>query len=369
MSNLGSLIFYISSFSISSLIIAHVGHLYNIGKDKNSRDKLIILAWTILGLSIPIVISSIRYNVGSDYQAYVSIYNKILRTSYMSIIQSNREIMFNLIVKIISVFNNSQILFSVMSTLNILIIYKALLDNKEKKSLGIMFFLYLFLNISNTYSIIRQSLAVAIVIYSYKFLYNRNFWKFFITIVVASMFHATAIFVLPFYLVNVKNPKIKKWIRFLTIILLLIIVFNYNSFLNWIIKMEEFERYDMYREANVGKNREIIIYTFILVVTIAFKKLLIEYDSKNELYIFLAKVNYILLFLGFISPFIKRISLYFEVSNIFLLASLPHIVKTKEGKALIYVLILFYGIGMFTIGTYILGQSSMIPYQTIFSIY
>ena len=161
---------------------------------------------------------------------------------------------------------------------------------------------------------------------------------------------------------------VRKWIRIIAISLLIIIILNYNSFLNIITSIEGFEKYEIYTDNELGSNREIITATIILIIILAFRKLLVEYDNKNQLYIFMAEVNYILLFTGFISPFIKRIALYFGISNIFLLASLPQLIKIREQKILIYMFIILYGIGMFTISTYVLGQSNIIPYQTIFGL-
>ena len=205
MSSFESLIFYISLFSISSMIIAHVGHIYNTYDNKENKIKLKIIIYTIIGIGIPIFIASIRYNVGTDYVSYIEIYNRVKYYTIIDIINSNKEILFIIITKFLGLFSNYQIMFAIISALTIYIVYKAILDNREKKSLGIMFFLYLFLNYTNSYNIIRQSLAVAIVAYSYKYIFSRNFKNFLITILIATMFHTSAIFVLPFYLVNVNS--------------------------------------------------------------------------------------------------------------------------------------------------------------------
>ena len=54
---ISSIVFYLLSFLLSLF-------LFNIGKKKN--NKLIIFIY----LSIPIIISGIRYNVGSDFMQY-----------------------------------------------------------------------------------------------------------------------------------------------------------------------------------------------------------------------------------------------------------------------------------------------------------
>lgn len=45
------------------------------------------------------------------------------------------------------------------------------------KFTSLMFFLYLFLNYTMTFNIIRQGIAIVIIAYSYKFIFDRNFKK------------------------------------------------------------------------------------------------------------------------------------------------------------------------------------------------
>lgn len=47
------------------------------------------------------------------------------------------------------------------------------------KFTSLMFFLYLFLNYTMTFNIIRQGIAIVIIAYSYKFIFDRNFKKFY----------------------------------------------------------------------------------------------------------------------------------------------------------------------------------------------
>ena len=64
MSSLLSITFYITTLTLSSLFL-HYG--------KKRRIKLLI----VLSLLLPILLSSFRYNVGTDYQSYINIYNNL----------------------------------------------------------------------------------------------------------------------------------------------------------------------------------------------------------------------------------------------------------------------------------------------------
>lgn len=365
MSNLNSLLFYIVMFIISSMIIAVVGKLYR-KKEGSKNTKLNIIIFTTIGLLIPIVISGLRYYVGTDYGSYVGIYNKYYNYSLLELFESKTEFLFLIIIKIASIFNNYQATFFIMAILTVLIAYFSILNYKEKLSLGFMFFIYLFMYFTSSFNLVRQALAVVIVLYSYKFIFERNWKKFTIIILIAALFHVSALLFLPFYFVfDKENNNKKKYVRYIYIICTILVVFFYERMVNILSSIAIFEEYAMYTNELSAANREAILNFIILAVILIFRKRLIKYDERNELYIFFYIISTILTLMGYITPYAKRIATYFGISSIFILASFPNIVKTKEQKVFIYFLIAFYVICYFTISAYILKQGNVIPYQTI----
>lgn len=359
-----SLFFYIIMFIISAMIITKVGNLYKKKNIKNNNIKIIIL--TIIGLGIPIIIASLRYYVGTDYGNYITIYNNRKDIPLIELITGNWEVFFMIVIKIASILNDYQFVFAIISFLTVIILYMSIYNYKEKLSLGFMFFLYLFLHFTTSFNIIRQALAIVIVAYSYKFILNRNLKKFIVTIIIASFFHITALVFLPFYLVLDKNNKRRKIIKGLYIIFAIWAVLNYNLIINFLSNIPTFERFELYSSnTKDSANLEFILNFAILGVVLMLKKILIKYDERNELFIFLYIINVILMFSGYFSPFLKRIAMYFGISNIFILASFPQIAKNSRQKLLIYFVLILYAISIFTITTYILNQANIIPYNSV----
>lgn len=365
MNNLESLVFYIIMFLISSMIIAKVGKLYRKKEvSKNLNFNIVLL--TIIGLLIPILISGLRYYVGTDYESYVGIYNKYFNYSFINFFESKTEFLFLIIVKIASLFNNFQVMFFIIAFFTVIITYKAIFNYKEKFSLGFMFFIYLFMYFTNSFNWIRQALAIAIVLYSYKFIFEKNWKKFTLAIIIASLFHVSALLFWPFYFVfDKENNKRKKYIRILYIIITIIIVLNYEKAVNMLSSISIFEDYAGYTKELNAANREAILNFVVLIVILMFRKMLIKYDKRNEIFIFFYIISTILTFIGYITPYAKRIAVYFGISGIFILSSFPQIAKTKEQKILIYFLVACYVIGYFVMLVYILKQGNMLPYQTI----
>lgn len=370
MNKLESTFFYIVLFFIAIYFIKKVENVYK-KRDllKNSKEKIII--FSLLGIGIPILLSSVRYKVGTDYNNYLDYYTIYSQLSFNEILKYGSEFLFILIIKIAHIFEEPQIMFAITAFLTVFITYKAILNKKEKLSISLMFALYIFLYYMYSLNIIRQALAVAIIFYSYRYILQNDFKKFLLMIIVATLFHTTAILFLPFYFIvpkkNEKNKKIMFIVRIMVILMVLIVTVNFNRTINILSNIEGFNRFIIYNVSKTqGQNKQIIINTIMLFIFILYKKSLKEYDENNKTYLFLYIIGYILTLSGFISPYAKRMALYFNISEIYLLASLPKITKNKEQKNFIVILLIIYIVTMFVLSTYILDIGEILPYQTVF---
>ena len=360
-----SLFFYIITFFIS-IRCAYIVEM----KYKKNHNRISILIFTVITLSIPIIISSIRYGVGTDFFTYEALYRRYCDIPFMQIFSADIEIGFVLIAKIAYIFNNKQIVFAIYAILTVVFIWLGILNKKEKISISLCFFLYLFLNFTSSFNGIRQALAVAIVAYSYKYLCNRKFLKFLIFNIIASMFHTTALFFIPFYFIFQKNAnkKINICIKTFVILLLMILIVNFENIFKFITSYNIFDKYSNYiNYENETNNLIIFVKIFILCFISIYKNKIVKYDKDNDTYYFLLIIDVMLTILGFQSPYLKRITTYFSISTIFLLPSIPKVIENKKEKQLITLGIMGYALAMFIITAYILGHSDVIPYNTIFN--
>lgn len=117
--------------------------------------------------------------------------------------------------------------------------------------------------------VVRQHLAMVVVFLSYKYIINKNFKKYLITVFLAFILHQTAIIALPLYfLYNVRSKKK------LLLSLILITVFLYFGF-SYLLKTvggDMLSGYSSYIESDVQTNAtgaiiialELFLYVFIL---------------------------------------------------------------------------------------------------------
>lgn len=371
MNNLESLIFYIMSFTIAIFCIWRVEKIYK----KNYRyrkDNIKIVLYTIMGLGVLILISGLRYKVGTDYDNYLDYYIVYSVLDFQSIVSYANELLFILVIKIAYLFQEPQIMFAIIAFLTVYITYRAILTQKEKISITLVFALYVFLYYMYSLNIIRQALAIAIVLYSYKYIWQHDLKRFVLSIIIATLFHTTALLFLPFYFLcpnkNEKSRKVKNLIRFITIIIIFLIVTQLRIVINLLSQIELFSRFSFYNAVDIqGDNKQVIINTILLFIFILYSKPLIKYNEDNKMYLFLYLIGYILTLAGFFSPYAKRIAMYFNISEIFILASFPRLAKTSGQKIFIEFMIVMYMLVMFVLSSYYLNIGDIIPYQTIFN--
>jgi len=368
MSDLESLLFYIFNFILSAFFLYIVEKKYKKINEKNSRIKIII--FSLLGIMIPILIAGLRYNVGTDFETYMKMFNAWKEYDITQIFTNMRtEVLFGMIIKISGIFNNYRILFFISSLITVLMVYLSILYNKEKISIALAFLLYLLLYFPSSLNVVRQAIAVAIVLYSYRYVIQKNILKFAIAIIIASMFHTTAILLLPFYFIfnfEKRENNLKNLLKIIYLFFLILIVLNYNSILKILTGYSAFQKYQNYGYIeNFGGNKMIIVDTIILAIILLYRKPLEKYDKNTKLYIFMMIVGYILELTGFISPYIKRIAVYFNICSIYVLSMFPKIAKNKKEKNIIVFFIIIYAILLFFISIYLLKQGNIIPYNIL----
>lgn len=358
-----SLILYLSCFTISAFFLLMAGKRYS-KKEKDISAKLYIC----ISALIPIILSGIRFNVGTDFNTYNNMFFNTKDLSFGELLIDKVEIGHLLIIKIAALFNSVQLMFFIYSFLTILFIYLAILNNKDKFSISLSLFIYLLTFFPSSFNMVRQALSMAIILYSYQFMINRKLAKFIFCALLASTFHIAALVVLPFYFIIPKKekPNNKIILRVLAIVLMIFIVINFTNMISIITKINLFDKYSIYEKEVESANREVLLKFIIFAFILIFAKKLIEKDETNAIFIYLLIVDLILTFTGDFSPYIKRIALYFGTLRIFVLPAILTTIKNKNERIVVWIGITGYAIAYFVLAYYILGQSAIFPYQTFF---
>ncbi|HLQ96194.1 MAG TPA: EpsG family protein [Pseudogracilibacillus sp.] len=365
MDDFNSVVLYIGVFSASVLTLLFSQYFWKI-------NIVYYRFYIVISLLIPSIFVGLRYKVGTDYETYVIIYNKVNQLTYIEFLNTNNyEVGFFTLEKLSHWVGDVQFLFFLSSFLTLLFLYFALKQYIGKLSITLGYILYIFTVFPDSLNAVRQQLAIAIIVFSLKYIFEKKLIKFIIYVFLASTFHITAIIVIPFYFLFHysgqeidRKDKYKIVLRVLFLISIVIFIASYGYFLDLTAKLSGVERFSEYsNESGTGNNREIILNFFILLIMLFMRRSLIIFDGRNKLYIYFLIVGFLLSLSSIWNPIVSRMASYFDIALIFLIPSLVASLETSLSKYIGSLLVCMYSIFYFILVYYTLGFSEIIPYN------
>ncbi len=272
-------------------------------------------------------VSACRIAVGNDYWVYRFQFNLIMQERHVSY-----ELGFNLVVWLIQTllgYDNYIPVFAFFSVATCYFFVKAMYDRAEDFAFTLFLLLtggYYF----NSLNSVRYYLVLAIALYAMKYVLRREYVRFVLWIILASLFHKSVLLVIPAYLVAVylADHKLKMWHYILGGLLIASLIFG-QGFYREII----FTFYPYYRDSvfdvsqlswvNIGKCAAVLA---LCVVT--WKTGLAESRGiRFGFYLNLAGlVGY---FCGSFIPEVSRVCYYLIISQIFLIPAVIN--RMKDG--------------------------------------
>lgn len=307
------------------------------------KNKIIFF----LSFLILFVICGFRdYSVGTDTANYLLNYE--LNSHF------ENEYLFQLIINFLlknGIDYRYLLYISSMLTL-IPIFYVAYKRNENFNQTILLYVLLSFYLLS--FNIIRQCIAVSIVFLGIYYFEKSQVKKFLFCIVIASLFHFSAIFSLFILLLNKIKLKVSSVYIFSILMFTYIspLVFNFTDVISFFFNFFNIGGYDIY----IGlANKEILsINRFLLNVFIC----LIYHNlkDKNNLHFKIVLFGIIMLNIFPSNSIIGRISFYFMISQIFLYVDLIN------KKTNMYILIILYSVVLFSFNLY-LNNGQVVPYK------
>lgn len=329
--------------------------------------------YVYISLLIPILVSILRFGVGTDYFNYVVIYNDLLGISPRQIFENNAhniELGFYGIIKVSEILtHNYYLMFGISSFLTIIFFYLGL-KRFNPKHKALIYFLFLTTIYPLSFNAVRQAIAMSIFFYASTYIVTKKPFKYLLIVLLASLFHISALFMLPVYFVrlvikkNNNDSVIKFLAKFLAVLLLICLL--YPIVINYIYSMPIMLKYVKYIGLDVTSG--LWLYTLKIIIFFIFiilYKYLMKLDDKNNLYLWLSGIGIAISTIGLTSATIYRVSLYFMFFSIILIASCIDIFKENLGKHVIYLLVLVYAILYFYIGYFYLNMGDIFPYRMI----
>lgn len=312
---------------------------------------------------------ALRYNYGNDYLNYHDIYELIGESTNLGSNSLNERIEYgwfilNLICQPIGFFGMTALL----ALLNCTIYYRFIKKYVPRKYYWLGIFLYIFTPefMLIHASAMRQSLAIAIFIFSLDYIFKKDLIRYSICIIIASLFHFSALVLLSVYFLGVINQKINLKFIIVYISLLLFIFVNISFFGMYILQFidDYFPKYSLYAGASKFEGTGFILSTLILLIIYYGKNQNVE---KALLFKFVL-ISFLFIPLTQINDLIGRIGMYFSPAMIIVYPSILSEIKKSIPQFIFSALIIFLTLrGFYQFFLSEVWIKSFGEYQTIFS--
>ena len=310
------MLIYIITFIISG------GFTFLAQKMFEKEKKNLGIFASFFAIILPAIVAGLRDSIiGTDTRAYIRYFNYACDSN--SFLQYNNlsrlEIGYDLIIYIVSrIANNYHVFLFVTELLVIIPIYMRAYERRKENSMTLTMIVAYLLMFNMSLNINRQCIAIAIITYGLKYVENKNFIKFVITVLIAMTFHLTAIVTLPIYFIFwIVKTKHKGFAKVLIICLVLFCVLGIISIAQFLIDYGLLPNaYSDYLTVNstayIDEKQLLLRAIFIIIMIYGYRKLKKE-DQFIESYTILIIVELILSQLGGIYTWLNRISFFYQM--------------------------------------------------------
>lgn len=356
MLNFVSLICYLIIFLFSAYLL----------NKKNQNNRVLY----VIGLLIPIIFAAGRYKVGTDYWTYESIF--IRAESYnlqefVSHLIHGDEQLFLVVARYSYMLGGRVLTWGVLAALILIPVVHNCKYEFRDMSQGTAIAVFLFSSFASSFNTCREYVAVSFVLISLKYIYNNKPFKFLCLVLIAFLFHNSAIIALVLWFFwDHRNQRIISGIRIVVVVIsTVVVVFLYRQAILFLgDKISLFAQYSDYYSAEIkSRNRDIFVYLLVTFVVLCLLKYVRRIDDKADFFALLLVVSVIIGFTGFTHPQFKRLALFFSVpAEIYFAGYIPNCLK-KSQRILGGGLIICFYIFIFVLVFYILGQSHLFPYH------
>ncbi|MFB6457669.1 EpsG family protein [Chitinophaga sp. Hz27] len=184
-------------------------------RDNGLTIKLVMIF--LAGISIFLSSKSSDFPIYEGYYEKVQPLYTVLRHWDFSSFDTEEkfEIGYALLNSFFKMFTAHVAILYIFSNAFILLLIYIFIRKKTLNSYKVLLPYFVFVFISIQVGIIRQAISIAIFFFCIRFIISKDFWRYAIGIILAGLFHRTALFLLPLYfLANRKFSNRLLWIIF-----------------------------------------------------------------------------------------------------------------------------------------------------------
>jgi len=353
-----SLLLYYTAFGCSSVITSFSKDII---KSKWLKYSLAVL--------LPVLISTLRYGIGTDYFSYSYFYDEVASGN----IKTNMEPLFTALNYLsFLIFNRYRgVLFLsslLVSTLVYLSVSKALSGWKSALSIWIFYCVYF----SASLNVMRQIIALSLIVYALVNLKSGEILKYLLLVLLAALFHVSALVAFSFlviYYLSKSKRGINIYLVSNGILSAAFALFGGKvlSLLPAFIKV----KYEKYFTNPTGRVVDLkfimdVFPTLVLAcVPAIFYLLYVKNKEDNAVFFLVSLLTVPMLMLGYSFSYFQRLIYYFDFTYMLTFPIIcGSMAKNRHAYPLFICFILFFGF-YFWYSSYYLGGNEIFPYVSV----
>lgn len=328
--------------------------------------KISILLITLLP---PTLVAAFRYNNGADYPMYFQLFTRLGNGSKIAGIEGKKlEVGFEYIVRLCQLVTRNQwFTFGAISFIISFLIFKECLNDSDDYRLSVLFYFVTGVYF-DAYNGLRQYIAVSICFYAMKYILNKDAKRYFLAVLIAFLFHKSALFFVPVYFLQYLKFDFKKAI---TIVGLTVLSGSgLFAILKFVIKYTPYAFYFTLNSVElneiVASQSSILFFGVSTIIGYYYYSKEKEIDTKTQLLYNMQIISLSIALMTAFVPLINRVLYYGMAYELLYLPNMLKLINNRREKMLVKVfLILMYG-GITAYGMINGGWYTCIPYNFYF---
>lgn len=352
-----------------------------------SKEKFIVFVWSVLSILVLCILGGLRYPYMTiDVRIYVQpTFNAMQNVSSFAaaVEESNAELGF-LFVTYLSckIFGHINWALFFYQLITISCFYIGAYRHRKNVSLPLLMFVFCFIEYNNSYMIMRQSMACGIIFMGLTNLEEKKYLKFSLYILVANLFHASALICFPLFIgvhmVMTSELVVKKnWLNFFIIFAAIAVLMYIRSIFLFALSYYESgvsEKYANYvllarYQKDVTSWSNILLIIILLVMLALYRKkaktIIMPKGGGGVNFLQFSLIVHIIYFI-FVRLAESRVFLYSRYMYLIPLAAIPSLVREKHLKLMALLGVVSYAV-LFWLNFYVLrGWLRVVyPYRSI----
>lgn len=299
---------------------------------KNGKLRVAILFINIAIYTLFIIMSMRALSVGSDTRQYEVIFqmaNEFDLTDWNSYIELGFLFLNKIIYSFTRNFRVALVIYSILSLIGPAYIVR-------KYSLNPFYSLFLFLTmgfLASDLSGIRTAIALSILCFAFDFALKREFWKYLIVIIAATLFHRTALaFLLVYPLMRRKMTLAHVAFHIVGTILVYMLR---RPIMNFVVGISYFNKYAQFVMNTQASGYAFVILAVFLIMYFCGQKYRNEEEEHSDAYYNMILIAFTFQVLASINTNMMRLTNLFYFYAVILIPNVMKRMNSRSSKALL----------------------------------